>query len=79
MTALNDRERDVLRLLAEEWQRSGPPGFLETIAIAGALGISVADARSTIRALFVKGLVGTDKVDIFAAYLTPEGFEKARK
>ena len=74
MTELNDQELALLRVLVNEWERSGPPGFLETTAIAKALKITIPDARSIIHNLFVKGLVGTDKVDIYAAYLTPDGF-----
>jgi hypothetical protein len=43
------------------------------------LEISIADAKSAIRSLFAKGIVDTDKVDTFAAYLTPEGYELAQR
>jgi Mn-dependent DtxR family transcriptional regulator len=76
---LNQNERRLLNILADEWQKSGPPGYVETSKIAEHLAISIADAKSTIRSLFVKGLVDTDEVDTFAAYLTPEGYELARK
>jgi DNA-binding IclR family transcriptional regulator len=78
MTELDDQELALLKALADEWDRSGPPGFLETAAIARSLGITKPDARKTIHSLFVKGLVGTDEVDIYAAYLLPEGYEIAR-
>ena len=52
---------------------------LETSIIAECLGIPITDAKSTIRSLFVKGIIDTDEVDTFAAYLTPEGYELARK
>jgi len=78
MIELNDQELALLKVLATEWETSGPPGFLETTAIAQALTITVPDARSIIHSLFVKGVVSTDKVDIYAAYLTPEGFDIAR-
>lgn len=74
---LNEPERALLEVLAAEWDASGPPGFLETTVIAQTLGIRLADARSIIHSLFVKGLVGTDEVDIYAAYLLPEGYEIA--
>jgi len=74
----NQIERTLLTLLADEWDHSGPPGYVETTIIAKRLNISVEDAKSAIRSLFVKGLVGTDKVDTFAAYLTPDGYEQAR-
>ncbi|MGD9044527.1 MAG: hypothetical protein PVG06_12480 [Desulfobacterales bacterium] len=75
---LNPTERALLGILADEWGKSGPPGYLETTLIADRLNISVADAKSIIRSLFVKGIVDTDEVDTFAAYLTPEGYDLAR-
>ena len=75
----NQKERALLNLLADEWEKSGPPGYVETSVIAERLGVSVADAKSIVRSLFVEGLVDTDEVDTFAAYLTPEGYELARK
>jgi Mn-dependent DtxR family transcriptional regulator len=78
MVELSDLEIALLNVLADEWEKSGPPGFLETTAIAKALKIKIPDAKSIIHSLFVKGLVGTDKVDIYAAYLTPEGYDIAK-
>lgn len=75
---LSEQEMALLKILADEWDKSGPPGFLETTAISQALAIRIPDAKSIIHSLFVKGLVGTDELDIFAAYLFPEGYEKAR-
>jgi hypothetical protein len=43
------------------------------------LKISVAETKSTIRSLFVMGFVDTNEVDTFPAYLTPEGYDMARK
>ena len=74
----NQTENDLLRLLADEWDAAGPPGYVETVVIAKRLGISIPDVKSTIRSLFEKGVVDTDKVDMFAAYLTPEGYEQVR-
>ena len=76
---LTEQEIALLKILADEWERSGPPGFLETTVIAKALKIKIPDAKSVIHSLFVKGVVGTDQVDIYAAYLTPEGYEIAQK
>ena len=72
-------EKALLSILADEWENSGPPGYLETTLIADRLNISVADAKPLIRSLFVNGLVDTDEVDTFAAYLTPQGYERVRK
>jgi len=74
----NRSERELLTVLADEWDHSGPPGYVETTIIAERLNIPIEDAKSAIQSLFVKGLVDTDKVDIFAAYLTPEGYDRAR-
>ena len=79
MVELSDLEIALMSVLADEWESSGPPGFLETTAIAEALKIKIPDAKSIIHSLFMKGAVSTDKVDIYAAYLTPEGYEIARK
>jgi Mn-dependent DtxR family transcriptional regulator len=76
---LNQNQRRLLKILADEWEKSGPPGYVETSKIAAHLAISIADAKSAIRSLFVKGMVDTDEIDTFAAYLTPEGYELARK
>ncbi len=76
---LNRTEIDLLALLADEWDAAGPPGYIETTVIAERLKISIADAKSAIQSLFEKGMVDTDKVETFAAYLTPAGYELARK
>lgn len=76
---LNEQELALLKILADEWDASGPPGFLETKAISKALEMRIPDVKATIHSLFVKGLVGTDELDIYAAYLFPEGYEMARK
>jgi hypothetical protein len=75
---LNEQEMALLKILADEWDTSGPPGFLETTAISKALAIRIPDVKSTIHSLFVKGLAGCAELDIYAAYLYPEGYEKAR-
>jgi Mn-dependent DtxR family transcriptional regulator len=76
---LDQNEQALLKLLADAWEKSGPPGYVETSIIAERLEVSVADAKSIVRSLFVRGLVDTDEVDTFAAYLTPEGYEVAKK
>ena len=75
---LSRKEINLLALLADEWDAAGPPGYIETTDIAERLKISIADAKSAILSLFEKGMVDTDNVDTFAAYLTPEGYALAR-
>jgi hypothetical protein len=76
---LTDQELALLRALAEEWDRSGPPGYLETDQIARGLQLTVPEAKRVLHSLFVRGLAGTDEIDHHAGYLLPEGYEIARK
>jgi hypothetical protein len=69
-------EGKLLKLLAKAYE-AAPPGFMETRLIARGLNIPVLEAKKIIHSLFVKGVVDTDQVEIFAAYLTPEGYELA--
>ena len=71
-------EKKLLIMLAEEWQKTGPPGYLESAVLAKRLNLSVEKTKSVIHSLFVKGLVDTDTIEHYAAYLTPEGHEIAR-
>ena len=75
---LNAIEKELLNLLAAEWDNTGPPGYLETKILAAKLEIPLDKAKSVIHSLFVRGLVDTDEVDTYAAYLTPEGYERIR-
>ena len=75
---LETSERQLLVLLAEEWEETGPPGYLETEVLAQRLDLPVEKTKSVIRSLFVKGLVDTDEIENYAAYLTPEGYDVAR-
>ena len=75
---ISDLEMELLNLLADEWEQSGPPGYLETNILAQRLDVSVWKTKTVIKSLFEKGLVDTDELDTYAAYLTPEGYQKAR-
>ena len=71
-------EKQLLNYLADEWENVGPPGFLETAILAYKLNLSVEKTKAVIHSLFVKGLVDTDEVETYAAYLTPEGYKVIR-
>jgi Mn-dependent DtxR family transcriptional regulator len=75
---ITDLEMELLNLLADEWDKSGPPGYLETKILAQRLDVSVWKTKSAIKSLFVKGLVDSDELETYAAYLTPEGYQTAR-
>lgn len=51
MSELNDKELALLKVLANEWEKSGPPAFIETTVLAQALKITIPDARSIIHSL----------------------------
>ena len=76
---LNQTEKNLLELLADEWDEAGPPGYIETTSLAARLQMPVPQVKSAIQSLFAKGVVDTDKVDTFAAYLTPEGYDLTRR
>lgn len=61
-----------------EWENSGPPGFLGTSAIEKELKLAIAETTSIIHSLLEKGIVATDKIDIYAAHLTPERYAIAK-
>jgi hypothetical protein len=42
------------------------------------LQLPVPQVKAAIQSLYEQGVVDTDKVDTYAAYLTPEGYELAR-
>ena len=48
---LNEQEMALLKILADEWDASGPPGFLETKAISKALESRIPDVKATIHSL----------------------------
>ena len=49
LVEFNQQERDLINILANEWETIGPPGYLETALIAERLNISVTHAKSIIR------------------------------
>ena len=75
---LDPIEKQLLNLLADEWEKIGPPGYLETAILADKLNLSTEKTKAVIHSLFVRGLVDTDDVETYAAYMTPEGYEAAR-
>ena len=75
---LDPIESQLLNLLADEWEKIGPPGFIETSILADKLNLSTQKTKSVIHSLWVRGLVETDEIETYAAYLTPEGYETVR-
>ena len=74
---LDNQQTAILALLAREWEEAGPPGLMDMIEIARYLDLPLDEIRQAVHPLFVAGVVDVDRLGA-AAYLTPEGYERAR-
>jgi len=71
-------ENQILGLLAREWNMTGPPGILDISDIVAALPLAPGDTLAALKRLFASGLVDMNQLKT-SAFLTPEGYEAARK
>ncbi len=69
-------ERQLLQLLAKEWDHSGPPGILDISDIVAALGQAPNDTMQALKSLFQSGLIDMNSLKT-AAFLSPEGYDAA--
>jgi Mn-dependent DtxR family transcriptional regulator len=69
-------ELKVLKLLAKEWEYSGPPGILDVSDIVAALNLAPSETLQALKALYQSGLVDMNTLET-SAYLTPEGYAAA--
>lgn len=69
-------ERQVLLLLAREWNYSGPPGIMDISDIVAALGQAPGATLQALKSLYECGLVDMNALKT-SAFLTPEGYEAA--
>lgn len=72
-TGTTHEEEQVLRLLAKEWDHTGPPGILDISSIVSSLDQAPSETLTAIKALFKKGLVDLNSLKT-SAFLTPEGY-----
>ncbi|KPJ76628.1 MAG: hypothetical protein AMJ54_10960 [Deltaproteobacteria bacterium SG8_13] len=72
----SDEDRIILRLLAREWEHSGPPGILSISDIVAAVELAPSETLQTLKKLFTRGLVDINSMKT-SAFLTPEGYEAA--
>ena len=70
------QELIVLKLLAKEWQHSGPPGILDIGEIIAALDLAPSETLQALKALYQSGLVEMNSLKS-SAFLTPEGYAAA--
>ena len=73
-----DSEKQVLALLAKEWDHSGPPGLLDISDIVAALPLAPSETMAAVKALFTQGLLDMNTLHT-SAFLTPEGYASAGK
>jgi DNA-binding IclR family transcriptional regulator len=67
------QELKVLKLLAKEWEHSGPPGILDISDIVAALDLAPSETLQELKALYQCGLVDMNALKT-SAFLTPEGY-----
>ena len=70
-------ERQVLALLAKEWEYAGPPGILDISAIVAALPLAPSETLAALKHLFTDGLTDMNALKT-SVFLTPEGYAAAR-
>ena len=73
---LNEEQTKILKLLAKEWDHSGPPGIMDISDIVAAVDLAPSETLQTIKGLFESSLVDMNSLKT-SAYLTPEGYEAA--
>ncbi len=66
----------VLKLLAKEWDYTGPPGILDISDVVAAVDLAPGETLQTLKELYQRGLVDMNKLKT-AAFLTPEGYDAA--
>lgn len=69
-------ENQVLKLLAKEWDHSGPPGILDISDIVAALEQAPSETLQALKSLYQSGLVDMNALKT-SAFLTPEGYAAA--
>jgi DNA-binding IclR family transcriptional regulator len=67
------QEFKVLKLLAKEWEHSGPPGILDISDIITALNLAPSETLQALKTLYQNGLVDMNTLKS-SAFLTPEGY-----
>ena len=66
------QELKVIKLLAKEWEHSGPPGILDISNIVAALDLAPSETLQALEGLYRNGLVDMNALKT-SAFLTPEG------
>jgi len=67
-------ERQILQLLAKEWDLKGPPGILDVSDVVAALPVAPSDTLAALKHLFEQGLTDMNSLKT-SVFLTPEGYD----
>ena len=70
--------KQVLALLAKEWDIKGPPGIMDLSDIVAALPLAPSDTLAALKDLYTNGLIDMNKLNT-SAFLTPEGYEAVER
>jgi hypothetical protein len=70
-------EKQVLVLLAKEWDIMGPPGIMDISDIVSALALAPGESLEALRNLYKIGLTDMNKLKT-SAFLTPDVYAAAR-
>lgn len=65
-------KQQILRLLAKEWEHSGPPGIMDVSDIVASLDQAPSATMQALESLYQDGLVDMNVLKT-SAFLTPEG------
>lgn len=71
---LDSSQKQILTLLAKEWDIKGPPGILDIKDVVSITSLAPSDTMESIRELFSLGLVDMNELRT-SIYLTPEGYD----
>ena len=74
----NIEEYRILKLLAKEWDHSGPPGIMDISDIVAALAQAPSQTLQALKSLYREGLVDLNQLET-SAFLTPEGYSTAKR
>lgn len=73
---MTEDERQILQLLAKEWDLKGPPGILDIRDVVAILPLAPSDTLAALEQLFKKGLTAMNALKT-SVFLTPEGHDAA--
>jgi Mn-dependent DtxR family transcriptional regulator len=72
----SSEEKQILHLLAKEWDHSGPPGIMDISDIVAALGQAPSITMQALKSLYQIGMVDMNTLKT-SVFLTPEGHAAA--